>query len=221
MIEEFEPKLRSYQDLLFEWNSKVNLVSRRLEHADLWSHIQHCLTIVAGHTFPAGARIVDWGTGGGLPAIPLAIVQPEVTITAVDSTLKKVNAVNDMARALGLTNVRAEHARAESWHGKTDYSVSRATASLAKLWSWHRRATRGLRRGAGDEQAANVEQAAEYWRRGLIALKGGDLAGEVADLTKQFPHVTVTQTALDAILGPEYKDKYLVFVRKDTARIDA
>ncbi len=217
MIGEFEPSLRAYQDLLFEWNGKVNLVSRRLGRADLWDHIQHCLAIVAGHTFPAGARLVDWGTGGGLPAIPLAIVQPHVTITAVDSTLKKVNAVNDMARALGLTNVHAEHARAESWQGKTDYSVSRATAPLVNLWSWHRRASGGPRRVARDianNGDVDVESEAEYWPRGLITLKGGDLSAEIADLRRQFPHVQVTQTAL----GAGYEDKYLVLVQKASRR---
>ena len=216
MTEEFEPTLRAYQDLLFEWNSKVNLVSRRLAHADLWDHIRHCLAIVSDQGFPEGARIVDWGTGGGLPAIPLAIVQPHVTVTAVDSTLKKVNAVNDMARSLGLTNVRAVHARAEAWQGQTDYSVSRATAPLVKLWSWHRRVARGSAPGSGDKQINDGESAAEYWPRGLIALKGGDLTEELANLRRQFPHVSVAQTALGATLGAGYEDKCLVFVQKAT-----
>lgn len=167
--------LDRYRALLLDWNDRVNLVSRKLTAEVLARHIEHCLTLTL-RTFPEGARLVDWGTGGGLPAIPLAIALPHVWVTAVDATAKKVRAVEDMAARLGLDNVRAVHTRAEAFDGTADYSVSRATAPLVSLWAWHRRCASDIR--VADKNA---------WRPGLLALKGGDLTDELADLVRRYP----------------------------------
>src|SRR5690606_41790758 len=112
-------------------------------------HILHSLSLTF-RKFPAGSTVVDWGTGGGLPAVPLAIVFSDVRIHAVDSVRKKVQAVRTMARRLGLENLDTWHGRAEAYPGDADFSVSRATASLSVLWSWHARVAVGR---AGTEEA--------------------------------------------------------------------
>ncbi len=163
-------RLRAYGELLAFYNRKVNLVSRETI-GGLWEqHIRHTLALHA-RRFAPGSTVVDWGAGGGLPSIPLAIVQPDVQVVAVDAVEKKVQAIRAMARTLGLGNLEAWAGRAEQWPGKADYSVSRATAPLAALWAWHARAARPAE--ATDPDA---------WRPGLIALKGGNLVAEIAAL---------------------------------------
>lgn len=227
--------LETYQDLLSAWNAKVNLVSRKLSREDLWQHIVHCLAFTA-RPFPPGARIVDWGTGGGLPAIPLAIALPEVYVVGVDATLKKVNAVNDMVARLGLTNAAAIHVRAEEFQGNADYSVSRATAPLTTLWSWHARVVGRTRTEPGsrvsggaspkgtlrhvspkdtpqhDSGDAHAAAPITSWPRGLLALKGGNLEGEIADLKRSVPSVAIESIPIEPVLGDEFRAKVLLSV---------
>lgn len=137
-------QLRSFEALLREVNRRFNLISRG-EEGVIWEHhILHCL-MFAIRSVPAGSRIVDWGTGGGLPAIPLSIVWPNARVVAVDSNAKKTRAVTLFARRLGLENCAAVHCRAEDvcadqLGSGTVWSVSRATAPLSTLWSWHEQA---------------------------------------------------------------------------------
>lgn len=198
-------QLRCYHELLLEWNTRVNLVSRRLNADAVWSHIEHCLTVCI-RPFAAGARVVDWGTGGGLPAVPIAVAFPDVEVIAVDSTLKKIRVLTDIVRELGLVNVTPTNARAESWDGIADISVSRATAQLESLWPWHRRVSK--RRVADDR-----DKGAPEWHAGLLALKGGELQSELADLKRRYPHVEVEILDLFSRYGPGYEGKVLVHVR--------
>jgi 16S rRNA (guanine527-N7)-methyltransferase len=163
--------LHAFVEQLRHFNTSHNLISRASPEDILERHVRHCL-FLASRAFPAGCTVVDWGTGGGLPAIPLAIVFPEVRFVAVDAAEKKVRAVRAMARRLGLSNLDTWHGRAEEWSGPAHYSVSRATAPLATLWGWHVRIAAPLA-GMGDA----------CWPPGLVCLKGGDLSGEFADLT--------------------------------------
>ena len=188
---EQEATLRQYGDLLLEINRHINLISREDEDAVFEHHILHCLSLSA-KAFPAGSVVVDWGSGGGLPAIPLAVMFPEALFIAVDAVAKKMQAVRAMARRLGLANVVAWHGRAEEFDGRADYSVSRATAPLADLWGWHRRVA--LARSAESNDAG-------LWRRGLLCLKGGDLGAEKAEMP---PGVCIEEIRLDGLYEEAY-----------------
>jgi 16S rRNA (guanine527-N7)-methyltransferase len=180
-----QDQLRTYAGLLRTFNQKINLISRENE-AYIWErHVLHCLNLAA-KPFPDGADVADWGTGGGLPAIPLAICFPGVTFHAVDSVGKKIQAVQAMARRLGLTNLHAWNTRAEQWTGQAHYSVSRATAPLLDLWSWHVRV----------RQPLPFDPPAGAWQPGLICLKGGDLTEEIASLRSAHPDAEVVTTQL-------------------------
>ena len=182
-------------------NTRVNLVARPASRADVERHVRHCLAL-AVRPFPDGAVVVDWGTGGGLPAVPLAVAFPGVRVVAVDAVGKKTEAVKLFARRLGLENLAVWNGRAEAYDGPAPhYSVSRATAPLASLWGWHARACQPMD-GVPDGS----------WAPGLVCLKGGDLAEEAAALAEQFPQTVARARALDDVLGPEWPDKQIVHV---------
>ena len=187
-------KLDEYEQQLHRFNQRVNLISPDTERHIRERHVGHSLALT-WRPFPSGARVVDWGSGGGLPAIPLSIACPEVEVIAVDSVGKKVRAVRAIARRLGVDNLYAWNGRAEHWPDAADYSVSRATAPLAELWRWHRRAAR--------ESNVIVHSDAQ-WQPGLLALKGGDLSDEIDDLREEDSAVRVEQIGLEALLGREY-----------------
>lgn len=160
-------KLSAFAQLLQQYNRRLNLVSRRTTDRGFIRHIQECLALAA-FRFEKGSSLVDWGTGGGLPAIPLAIVFPEVTVYAVDAVQKKIFAVNSFKRKLDLPNLQPWHGRAERFVHRINHSVSRATAPLCTLWGWHERAAIQDRNGPG----------------ALYCLKGGDLSAELEALRK-------------------------------------
>ena len=187
-----EKQLYAYEELLRKFNRRLNLVSPETVD-EIWDlHIRHSLCVLR-RSFPEGSAIVDWGTGGGLPAIPLAIARPDVTVYAVDSVGKKVRAVRTFARRLGLENLFGWNGRAEKWTGKAQYSVSRATAPLVDLWSWHERVY---------ESPEEVSES--DWSPGLICLKGGDLSGEIRDLHEHSPAATVAEEQIQPLLGDDH-----------------
>lgn len=192
--------LAAYADLLRHYNARLNLIARTdVAHVEE-RHVLHCLALTR-KPFPAGATVVDWGTGGGLPLIPLAIVFPEVAFTGVDAVEKKTLAVRAMARSLGLANVEAWHGRAEAFRTPHTHSVSRATAPLADLWRWHAPA------------AAPMETPADAWPAGLVVLKGGDLTAERAALDAEVPGLTVEGQPV-GLRGAYYADKHIVTVTR-------
>jgi 16S rRNA (guanine527-N7)-methyltransferase len=198
-------KLDAYASLLERYNRRINLISRESVRDLRVQHLVHCLSI-ACRPFPDGASVVDWGTGGGLPAIPLAIAFPKVDVYAVDSVGKKVRAVRAFARRLDLDNCFPWEGRAEDWTGTAHYSVSRATAPLADLWRWHRRVAEAPPHGV----------PADAWTPGLVCLKGGDLTEEIAALHADDSEVTVHQRALRTLFGDRafFKEKKLVVVSR-------
>ncbi|CAN5871917.1 16S rRNA (guanine(527)-N(7))-methyltransferase RsmG [soil metagenome] len=151
--------------LLLDWNSKINVISRKdTEHINV-HHLLHSLGIAKVVEFPAGTSVLDVGTGGGLPGLPLAILFPEVQFHLVDSIGKKIKVVQSITEALQLPNVRASQARAEEVKEKYDFVVSRAVTKLAHFWPWIK----------------NSFRKPEGPNRGLYYLKGGDLQEELAE----------------------------------------
>lgn len=183
------------------FNTKLNLYSQASAEDFRLRHVAHSLTL-ATRPFPAGSVVADWGTGGGMPGLVLAIIFPEVSFHLIDSVEKKIRAVQAMARRVELDNVEAHHTRAEQWEGHVTHSVSRATAPLNTLWAWHSRV------------AVSREPAESAWPPGLLCLKGGDLRGEIANL-KAAADVQVTTTPVRTWLDdPYFVDKVLVQVTR-------
>ena len=154
-------------ELYREWNSKINVVSRKDIEELYLHHVLHSLAIAKVCTFEAGAKIVDIGCGGGFPTIPLAIMFPEVEFTAVDSIGKKITVVREVAAALGLRNVTPVNARIEAVKGEFDYVVSRAVTDMKTLKGWALPKLRVGQRGTKPN--------------GMLVLKGGDLAEEIGE----------------------------------------
>jgi 16S rRNA (guanine527-N7)-methyltransferase len=164
--------LEEYARLLIEWNRKMNLVSRKDEENIWFSHILHSLTPLFYVSIPEGVKVLDLGTGGGLPGIPLAIVRKDLRFTLLDSIRKKTAAVGDMVQRLGLRNADVVCSRAEDL-GKRDFDivVVRAVAPLVELITW----TRGLT-GVRKEWGGGLRAVRTPF---MVALKGGDLKGEI------------------------------------------
>lgn len=154
-----------------EWNEQINVISRKDIDELYERHILHSLSIAAVYDFKPGQNIIDLGTGGGFPGIPLAIFFPEVKFHLTDSINKKLKVVVAVAEAIGLQNVTVQHTRTEEITGrKFDFVVSRAVAPLGTLWKWCK------------PLLVNAKPGAELKERpALICLKGGDLAQEIAD----------------------------------------
>jgi 16S rRNA (guanine527-N7)-methyltransferase len=179
-----------------DWNEQINVISRKDIDNFYERHVLHSLAIAAVCSFNPGARVLDIGTGGGFPGIPLAIFFPDVQFTLVDSIGKKIKVVQAVAEAIGLQNVQAFHSRVEDLKQPVfDFAVSRAVAPLGTLWQW---AKPHLRVG---------RQSAEYGN-GLICLKGGDLVQEFAESGVK-PRVLPLPRVFDE---PAFEDKVLIYV---------
>jgi len=170
-----EIQIKQFQDLqkLYEdWNAKINVISRK-DIDELYArHILHSLGIVKILEFKPGSRIMDVGTGGGFPGIPLAIMHPEVDFYLIDVIAKKIKVVNEVATALGLKNVKAEQKRAELVKDNFDFIVSRAVTNMPDFVDW---------------VADKVKKESKHeLKNGILYLKGGDLTEELAS----FPNAT-------------------------------
>ena len=175
-------RLDAYVGALVAANQRLNLMARSTTAEQVWGrHVRHCL-VLARRRFPPGSVVVDWGTGGGLPGAVLAAWFPDVEFVLVDSIAKKCRALEEVLAAAKLDNARVWHGRAETFTEPFDYAVSRATAPLAALWSWSQSC---LRAGSPTPRSTSLRAATApegEWARGLIALKGGELADELAQL---------------------------------------
>lgn len=132
-------QLQQLGPLYADWNSKINVISRKdIENINV-RHILHSMGLAKVFQFKAGSKVMDLGTGGGFPGIPLAILFPEVDFLLVDSIGKKVRVTQEVAQAVGLSNVRTQQIRAEELKEKFDFVVTRAVAVLPQLVTWTRR----------------------------------------------------------------------------------
>lgn len=170
-------QLAALGDLYRDWNEKINVISRKDIGSLYEKHILHSLAIAAAFTWAPGAEILDIGTGGGFPGIPLAIFFPNQHFHLVDSIGKKIKVVEAVRDAIGLQNVSTQHGRAEEIKNrKFDCVVSRAVAPLKDLWSWSKPLLR-----KGPRPPATLTDADLPIPNGLISLKGGDLAAEISE----------------------------------------
>ncbi|MBR3940822.1 MAG: 16S rRNA (guanine(527)-N(7))-methyltransferase RsmG [Bacteroidaceae bacterium] len=182
-------------DLYYDWNSKINVISRKdIENLYL-HHVLHSLAIAKYITFKPGTTIMDMGCGGGFPGIPLAIMFPEVQFHLVDSIGKKVRVAAEIANAIGLTNVRTSHSRAEEIKEKYSFVVSRAVMLLPDL-------VKICRKNISKEQNNALPN-------GIICLKGGDMTAETAPFKNCREIVDVS----DYFQEEFFKDKKVVYVQ--------
>lgn len=165
-INQFQNLETLYQD----WNSKINVISRKDIDELYTKHVLHSLAIAKIQQFEPGTYVLDVGTGGGFPGIPLAILFPETRFYLIDVILKKINVVKAVAESLGLTNVKAEQIRAENVKGDFDFIVSRAVTNMPDFVGWIK-----------DKIKKNNKHAL---KNGILYLKGGDLREELKDFPK-------------------------------------
>lgn len=190
-----QAQLHALRPLYAEWNAAINVISRKdFDHFEE-RHVLHSLAIARAMRFAAGSRILDVGTGGGFPGIPLAICFPDCEFVLVDSIGKKIKVVAAVVEALGLTNVQAIHGRAEQVDGRFDFVVSRAVTRLSGFIPWVRNKFAG--------------RSINPWPNGILYLKGGDLAEELAEVKPATEQLPIRAWFPQAF----FETKYVVYVK--------
>lgn len=168
LTEEQKNQFAKLEELYKEWNEKINVISRKDMDSLYEKHILHSLGIAKVMEFAPNTKVLDIGTGGGFPGIPLAILFPEVQFTLIDSIGKKITVVKEVSAGIGLKNVTAIHGRAESLKEKFHFVVSRAVTQMPVFLRWLK--------GKFEKEQFNPKH------NGVLYLKGGDLAEELAGL---------------------------------------
>ena len=163
-------KFTALKALYTEWNDKINVVSRKDIDQLYERHVLHSLGIAKVMAFKPGTRILDVGTGGGFPGVPLAILFPECEFHLVDSIGKKIKVVQEVCTAAGIKNVTATHGRAEDVNGNYHFVVSRAVTRFKPFWSW-------INKKFSSKQINDLPN-------GVLYLKGGDLAEEIQEFNR-------------------------------------
>lgn len=202
IILKYFPKLSEKQrgqfaalsDLYNDWNSKINVISRKDIGALYEHHVLHSLAIAKAIRFRPGTKVLDLGTGGGFPGIPLAIMFPDASFKLIDGTGKKILVVEEVAKAIGLENCEAEQLRGENETGKYDFVVSRAVMPLPDL-------AQLVEKNIGNTQRNSLPN-------GLLCLKGGNINEEI----KPYKHM-VDVTEISTMFDEEwFKQKYLIYL---------
>lgn len=165
-------QIKLLQPLYEEWNEKINVISRKDIDNLFVNHVLHSLAIAKIVSFKSGTKVLDVGTGGGFPGIPLAILFPDTQFHLIDSIGKKITVVKNIAEGLGLKNIKAEQIRAEQVKGEYDFIVSRAVTRLKEFYSWVNRKVK--------------KDSNHTLYNGILYLKGGDLDEEMAELKKPY-----------------------------------
>lgn len=178
-----------------EWNAQINVISRKDTENFYERHVLHSLAIAKVMPFADGSKILDIGTGGGFPGVPLAILYPKCNLFLVDSIGKKIKVVNEVTSALGLKNVRSAHDRSENIKEQFDFVVSRAVTAMPKFIGW----TKGQFLKKNNNSLKN----------GILYLKGGDLKEEMATVKKAVQYFELT----DFYSEEFFETKKVVYVR--------
>lgn len=167
LSEEQQKQIVLLEELYKDWNQKINVVSRKDIDELYLRHVLHSMGIAMIQQFKAGSKVMDVGTGGGFPGVPLAILFPDVQFTLVDSIGKKIKVVDEVVEGLGLKNVKTINARVEEVPGQFDFIVSRAVAVMPTFVHW--------------VKGKIKKESAHQRRNGILYLKGGDLEEELKD----------------------------------------
>lgn len=203
LITEYFPNITEAQQnqykqmgaLLLEWNEKINVISRKDTENIYLHHVLHSLAIAKVIRFKPETQILDIGTGGGFPGIPLAIMFPDCQFHLVDSIGKKIKVVNEIVNALNLQNVRSEQARAEQLKQKFDFVTGRAVTKLPKMLQWMRN---------------NIApKSFNALPNGMLYLKGGEFDEEMDQVKKYFKIYNIK----DLFHEPFYQTKKLVYIK--------
>lgn len=190
-------QLSQLEELYTFWNAQINVISRKDVDNFYERHVLHSLAIAKIIEFKPGTKILDVGTGGGFPGIPLAILFPESDFLLVDSIGKKIKVVNEVALALGLTNVEGIHQRAEKTKGNFDFVISRAVTRMNRFVPWVKNKFKS--------------QSLNDLPNGIIYLKGGDLHEELNEVN--FKHNPTLYKVTDYFEGEFFDTKQIVHVR--------
>jgi 16S rRNA (guanine527-N7)-methyltransferase len=195
LTEKQQAQFQQLGALYEDWNQKINVISRKDIDNLYTRHVLHSLAIMPVVRFRSGADILDLGTGGGFPGIPLAIMYPDVNFTLIDGTRKKIHVVQEVVEALGLENVKAQQIRAEELKGKFDFVVTRAVAKMSKLLVWSQRLLKTKERHA--------------LPNGILALKGGNIDAEMKELPKG--NYIEIYPINDFFKEEEFAEKYVIY----------
>ena len=187
-------KFEALMELYRDWNEKINVISRKDIDNLYLHHVLHSLSIARYINWEPGTKILDFGTGGGFPGIPLAIMFPQCSFKMIDGTGKKIKVVNGVAEAIGLKNVEAVQLRGEEEKGKFDFVVSRAVMQMPDL-------VKIIRKNISKEQNNALPN-------GLICLKGGNIVEE----TKAYKNIVQTTEICQWFDEEWFKEKYLVYL---------
>lgn len=216
--------LQNYVNLLLEWNERVNLISR--EETDIWGrHILHCISPLFKIEIEPNSLVLDLGTGGGLPGIPWAILNENVKFVLLDGTRKKVEAVSDILKKLGLGNVKAVWGRAEEiskleeYRGKFDYVICRAVGQLKKIVKWSVEFLNP--QNFSKKFLEKIDQRSYLHSGSLIAFKGGDIESEVkvAIKTGLVVNVEILELNFQGFEKVNFKDKKVVLMKLTTKKV--
>ncbi len=209
LITKYFPELTSEQLARFEqldplyreWNDKINVISRQDIDNLMEHHVLHSLAIAKVLPFKPESQVLDLGTGGGFPGIPLAILFPETHFVLVDGTGKKIRVVQEVADALGLSNVTAIHGRAEDikMNGQFDFVLSRGVATLDKLILW--------------SQKFLKKKHIHILPNGILALKGGNLSAEIRELPGKGKEYTEVYPIRNYFREAFFDEKSVVYVQ--------
>ena len=194
LTDEQERQLAMLDALYRDWNAKINVISRKDIDNLYEHHVLHSLALAKALHFKAGTKVLDFGTGGGFPGIPMAILFPEVQFKLIDGTGKKIRVATEVAQAIGLKNVVAEHRRGEEEKGKYDFVISRAVMPLPDLMKIVRK------------NISSKQQNAMM--NGIFVLKGGNIDSEIHPYRKNVEVSDISQWFKEEW----FKEKYVIYV---------